>query len=77
VDPDGFGSASFSRIGIGIQGMPIRIRGDPDWYQFQQMIKLMKLYFSPENSDMLSKNTENYDIFALMRKSNNCKLAMS
>jgi hypothetical protein len=35
LDPDEVGSASFCRINIGIKGMPIRIRADPDWYQFQ------------------------------------------
>jgi hypothetical protein len=55
LDPDGVASASFCRIGIGIQGMPIRIRADPDWYQFQTNDQVDKLYFLPENFNLLSK----------------------
>jgi hypothetical protein len=48
-DPDRVGSTSFCRIGIGIQGMLIRIR------PIQANEKDEKLNFFPQNLSMLSK----------------------
>jgi hypothetical protein len=63
VDPDPVGSASFCWIGIGIgvQGMPIRI----GTYKFQT---------KKEVDDMLSTILKT---LTLMRKMKHCKLAMA